>query len=707
MNELFYNFPCGCKFAQTSEAIKDYDGLPPLDIDYYNVRMDCPKTLQLLASGYTRGVFQLESNLGRAYSKKLEPDNIEQIADLIAILRPGSLQSLLDNKSMTMHYIDRKHKRESVTYIDDKLGEYLDDTFGIMIYQEQTIALAKGMAKFAPEQALALMKAIGKKKMDKLMALKPEFIKGCIDNSVNEDVATTIFENIEASGRYSFNACTSSDTILTKISVGNKKTDYTVQHMFNIKNDIEYAKKHNQLDLYKKYKNKGHYGYGLSMNTDGRIRRNIIKDIRYAGYREIFQIRLNNGNSVKATCNHKFPTPIGEMRLDELKIGDDLFICRKKVGEKGYPTLTSKIISIESCGFDDTYDIEMEAPNHNLVVNGDIVICNSHSAAYAHITYLTAYMKAHFPIHFFCSALKFVKDEDELKNLLSELPLFDVQILPPKVENLCARFNIVNGAIQYGIGEIRGCGVKTAETLIEHIEEAERTLNKEVKNFSWYEFLTLVACHVNCGHMNNLILCGFLDNDCSRKEQLHQYNIFNELSDGESKWALGNSHNYTNLPDLFSALLDGGKVTKKRQNKVKSLLLSLQNPGKSLLDDIDFICKNEKQLLGVSLSVSKTQDKEKFANIKCLDFVLGGGQKDLLFVVEVKDVDLRTIKTGQNAGKQMANIKLADRSGEMECTIFSKEWAEFRKDVIVGNVIMIRAGRHKDGSLRIDDIKLL
>lgn len=537
VEELYYNFPCGCKFKQESERVKEYDGLPPISMDYYNIRQDCPKTLQLLASGHTRGVFQLESNLGRSYSKKLEPDNINQIADLIAILRPGSMQAMLDNKSMTVHYIDRKHHREPVVYTEPKLSTFLDDTFGIMIYQEQTISIARFLANFSPEQANALRSAIGKKKMDKLMSLKIEFINGCVANGIDEKIATDIFENIEASGRYSFN--------------------------------------------------------------------------------------------------------------------------------------------------------------------------KSHSYEYGMITYLTAYMKAHFPIHFFCAALKFVKDDDELRNLLSELPLFDVQLLPPKVDNLCAKFNIVDGAIQYGVGEIRGCGSKTADDLIEYISEAEKKLNKEVTQFTWYEFLTLVAPHINCGNMNNLILCGFLDNGTSRKEQLHQFNIFQELSEGESKWVVHNALNDNNLISLFENLLKSGKVSKKRQNKVSSLLLSLQNPGKSLLDDIDFICKNETQLLGVTVSVSKTQDKEKYANIKCTDFVLGNGDRGLQFVVEVKDVFVRTINTGPNSGKQMANVKFADRSGEMECTIFSKEWTDFRKDVILGNVLLLKGERSRDGTLKVNEIKVL
>lgn len=808
-----YKFPCGCEFEIENESIKDYDGLPSIKMDMYNLPLNCKKTWNLISSGRTRGVFQLESNLGRSYSKKLEPDKMAHLSALISLLRPGCLNALLDGKSMTNHYVDRKHGREPVTYTHPLLEKYLSDTYGILVYQEQAIAIAKGIAGFTPEQANALRKAIGKKKADVLAKLREIFINGCISVSgFTKDVATELFNNIESSNRYAFNACISQDTLLTKRSVGNKKTDYTVEHMFNIKNDIQYAKKHNQLNLYKKYKFQNHYGSGLSMYEDNRIRPNTIKDIRYAGEKEVFKISLDNGNFIKVTHNHKFPTPNGEKLCSELSVGDYLYTCgeyekntknykysdlsiddlrnkktetndkqgfqtaqknpgytngsftdfkknsrllpnfceicskkhrrlethhkngdrtnskidnlirlcpschkkeeykfgRVKVGEKGYPVLQSKIISIVSCGIEKTYDVEMEAPNHNFIANGDIVTCNSHAYTYAHISYATAYAKAHFPLHFFTSALKFVEDNDELRDLMSEVAVFDLQILGPSISNLLPRFNIKDGFIQYGLAEVKKSGEKEILSFIEHVISAEKSINKEVKDFSWYEFLILLSDKIKRDALINLIMCGLLDNTgISRKTQLHEFGIYDELSDGEKKWVQENWQWCNTLEDLLIRLLESNKPTKKRKSKVESLLKALQNPGRTLQDNVEFVCDSETEAMGISVSMNRTADKERFANIKCLDFLLGSGSKNMTFVVEVKSVEERVVKTGKNEGKKYANIVLSDRTGQIEATIFTKEWLDLKSLLVKGNVILLNASRNQDLTLRIENVKLL
>ena len=270
-----FQFPCGCSFNQMSDSIKDYDGLPPLDFDFYNIPLNCTATLELISSGRTVGVFQLENNLGQAYSKRLQPENIDHIAALGAILRPGCLQCMSEDKSMTMHYIDRKNGIEDVKYINERVKKYLEDTYGIMVYQEQMIAIAKELAGYNPKQANALRKNCAKKDVSALFAMEDSFVEGCVKNGLSEEDGRKIFNEIKASGRYSFNRCFSGETIINKRSCKNSKDDYTIEHMYFIKNDIEYAKKHNQLNLYKKYKFQGHYGYGFSLCLDGKIRKNI------------------------------------------------------------------------------------------------------------------------------------------------------------------------------------------------------------------------------------------------------------------------------------------------------------------------------------------------------------------------------------------------------------------------------------------------
>ncbi len=164
------------------------------------------KTWQLFAEGKTKGIFQLESNLGKSWSKKLSPNNIEELSALIAIIRPGCLKAYVDGKSMTQHFIDRKHGREDVTYLHEALEEILAPTYGVLVYQEQSMRIAQKIAGFDLQEADELRKAIGKKKADLMAKVKKKFIAGARKTKiVNKEEAEQIFGWIEASSRYAFN----------------------------------------------------------------------------------------------------------------------------------------------------------------------------------------------------------------------------------------------------------------------------------------------------------------------------------------------------------------------------------------------------------------------------------------------------------------------------------------------------------------------
>ena len=163
-------------------------------------------TWQLFAEGKTKGIFQLESNLGKSWAKKLAPTNIEELSALIAIIRPGTLKAYVDGKSMTQHYVDRKHNREEVTYLHPALEEVLKPTYGVLVYQEQSMRIAQKIAGFNLQDADLLRKAIGKKKADLMNKVKKNFISGAERvGIVTKDEAEQIFGWIEKSSRYAFN----------------------------------------------------------------------------------------------------------------------------------------------------------------------------------------------------------------------------------------------------------------------------------------------------------------------------------------------------------------------------------------------------------------------------------------------------------------------------------------------------------------------
>lgn len=205
MNQ-YYSFDCGCKFK-----ILGFDEKKNPKIKFSgkleDLNLQCSKTWDLISSGNTKGVFQLESRLGSSMAKKLKPRNIEHLSALISIMRPGSLEAIRDGKSVSNHYIDKKNEKESIDYFHPSLEPILKPTYGEMIYQEQSMQIVQTIAGFDLQEADMLRKAIGKKKPEEMAKVKIKFKEGAKKlNIVNEQEAEEIFGWIEKSQRYQFNA---------------------------------------------------------------------------------------------------------------------------------------------------------------------------------------------------------------------------------------------------------------------------------------------------------------------------------------------------------------------------------------------------------------------------------------------------------------------------------------------------------------------
>ena len=171
-----------------------------------NLQFDNDDAWDLICNGRTKGVFQLESSLGRSWAKRIKPRNIEDLAALVSIIRPGCLKAIVDGKSMTQHFLDRRNGLEEVEYLHPSLKPILESTQGVLVYQEQSMKIAQQLAGFDLQEADSLRKAIGKKKADLMAKVKKSFLQGSIEQGiVNKETAEEIFSWIEKSSRYAFN----------------------------------------------------------------------------------------------------------------------------------------------------------------------------------------------------------------------------------------------------------------------------------------------------------------------------------------------------------------------------------------------------------------------------------------------------------------------------------------------------------------------
>lgn len=146
------------------------------------------------------GIFQLEKGAGRQGLKLVQPDNFNELVAVISLIRPGARNSGMDKL-----YADYKFGRKEPEYLDERLKDVLADTKGLMIFQEDSMAVARELAQMSDLETDNLRNAISKKKKEAFTEFKPKFINGCINNNVREEVAEQLWNNIEKSSDYSFN----------------------------------------------------------------------------------------------------------------------------------------------------------------------------------------------------------------------------------------------------------------------------------------------------------------------------------------------------------------------------------------------------------------------------------------------------------------------------------------------------------------------
>ncbi len=179
-------------------ALKIIKNTRGLEIDIDQIPLDDHKTYKLFQAGETTGVFQFESSGMKRYLKELKPTVFEDIIAMVALYRPGPMEWIPD-------YIAGKHKKKQVSYLHPKLAPILEKTYGVAIYQEQVMQIARDLAGFTMGQADVLRKAVGKKIASLLAEQKEKFVEGCVKNGVYQEMAEKVFSFIEPFAGYGFN----------------------------------------------------------------------------------------------------------------------------------------------------------------------------------------------------------------------------------------------------------------------------------------------------------------------------------------------------------------------------------------------------------------------------------------------------------------------------------------------------------------------
>ena len=206
------------------DAIENIKRSRGIDIDVEKLPLDDKETFELFSNGETTGIFQFESTGMKRYLRELKPNRFDDLIAMNALYRPGPMEYIPE-------FIRRKVGLDPITYKVPVMEKYLNDSYGITVYQEQVMLLSQELAGFTKGEADSLRKAMGKKKKSIMDEMKLKFMEGCRKNGYDENIVTQIWSDWEAFAQYAFNKSHSTCYALVAFRTGYLKAHYPAEYM--------------------------------------------------------------------------------------------------------------------------------------------------------------------------------------------------------------------------------------------------------------------------------------------------------------------------------------------------------------------------------------------------------------------------------------------------------------------------------------------
>jgi hypothetical protein len=425
-----------CEIVKQRRKIDGICNLPG-DADWTDVpkwRND-QKSIEMANKGDLKCIFQFDSDGIRNLVRSGGVDSFEDLVAYTAIYRPGPL-----GQKMHERYIERKKKRERFD-LHPLMEPILGKTYGVLIYQEDLMKLLHVVGNIPLKDCEAVRKAISKKKIESFAKYKEMFlVNGQKNLNCSEEFIQKLYDQIEAFSEYGFNRCLSEFTTVDTPSGKKIIRDFQAGDLV------------------------------FSVDANGKQVASKVIAVHDQGIKDVFEIVLDDCSSIYCTLDHKFLTDEGQKPLwFILQNGQKIYSCKnydslainnlKEQNQNKSLDLSSVVGFLRSCeeidrdtnresiacfenlhskrilqisyfGKQKCYDLEVDIPTHNFILENGIVTSNSHAVAYSYISMWLLYLKAHYPQEFYASILSCESLTDKIHQYRIEARIHGVEINP-------------------------------------------------------------------------------------------------------------------------------------------------------------------------------------------------------------------------------------------------------------------------------------
>ncbi len=392
--------------------------------------------------GYYAGIFQTTNKDTQKFFSAAEPKSIEDISDLTALYRPGPM-----DVNAHWDYIEKKHGRKKIEYHHELEKEFLGDTAGLVVFQEQMMFMMNKIGDLDLIETDTFRKVVSKKPVkgdplyDQMLQYKDKFINGAISKDISRETAIDIWNAMEAFAGYAFNKCLHKDTLIETQQRGYIKiSDIKIGEYVNSRN--------------------------------GWVK---VLDVIYQGKKQLWQWHLGCSKSLLATLDHKVETIIGAETImiplrdfiDNYKIKDGpVLINNKDQYNTDCVDFTYIKFATQSI-VDDTYDLEVDHPSHSFYAN-DISVSNSHSISYSYNSYLTAWLCTYYEPEWLCAYIETqIHKPEEKAKAISEIRRFGYDLSKLDINLMDSKWTILDGEkklVPSGVS-CKGIGLKALEEI--------------------------------------------------------------------------------------------------------------------------------------------------------------------------------------------------------------------------------------------------